>query len=135
MNPKPVPAVLTDHILPFHWDVSQVWKLGGEVLLRPRTDYDYLLDLPLWSSVPRQGMLYDISPREVILHPGGSPHQAERIRLADTRYPLDFLMLDGRPWILDGVHRLAKHHQMKTEFIGIRIHPESVIGSILMEKH
>ncbi|RYD23082.1 MAG: hypothetical protein EOP88_05605 [Verrucomicrobiaceae bacterium] len=131
MRPKIVPPHLSDHILPFQWDVREVWKLPGEVMLRPRADYDYLLDLPLWSSVPEQGMLFDISPREVILDAEQSPFQTERVRMADMRYPIDFVETDGRLWILDGVHRLARHYQMGTVFIRVRCHPGSVIPRIV----
>jgi hypothetical protein len=71
---KYVPSVLAEHILPFNWDVRKLWNLEAEISLQPRSDFDYLLDLPLWSSVPDQGMLFDISPREVIVCPERSPH-------------------------------------------------------------
>ncbi|MES2923058.1 MAG: hypothetical protein V4819_15995 [Verrucomicrobiota bacterium] len=110
--------------------MREVWKLEALTTSQPRSEYDYLLDLPLWSSVPNMGMLFDISPREVILNPEKSPHQTERIQKTDIGYPLDFLVMDGRHWILDGVHRLAKIYQLGVEFIKIRVHAESVIPQI-----
>lgn len=51
-----------------------------------------------------------------------SLRQSERIRLADMRYPVDFLMMDGRPWIFDGVRRIAKLYQDEAGFMEVRYH-------------
>jgi len=127
---KIIPAGLAAHVLPFHWDVREVWKLEAVTSCQPRVEYDYLLDLSLWSSVPNMGMLFNISPREVIRNPGKSAHQTERIQKTDIGYPLDFIVMDGRHWILDGVHRLAKIYQLGLQFINVRYHAESIIPRI-----
>ncbi len=131
---KHIPEILKDHILPFDWDVTKVWNLQGTVEMFSRARFDYLLDLPLWSSVPGKGMLFDISPSTVIQNPAASPHQAKRLAAADTSYPLDFLLHHDRPWILDGVHRLAKLYIEQAEIIQVRFHSSESIATIAIEE-
>jgi hypothetical protein len=127
---KDVPSILVDHILPFNWNVREVWNLKAERSLQPYSDFDYLLDLPLWSSVPNQGMLFDISPREVIICPERSLYQYHRIEQVDISFPIELLIYQERQWILDGVHRLTKIFQFGAEFVPIRLHLETVIPHI-----
>ncbi len=130
MIQKGIPEKLKEHILPFNWDVRAVWALDAMKLRRCRKKFDYLLDLPLWSSVPQKGMLFDLAPIEVIRNPEMWPYQNQRLSAADTFYPIDFLVLNGKNWILDGVHRLAKNFISKVEFVEVRYHEESIIHKI-----
>lgn len=127
---KTIPAILKSHILPFNWEVKKVWKLKTPVIAAKRSDFDYLLNLPIWSSRPNAGMLFDITPTHLLLEPESCPYQIERIAEADTQYPLDFLDYQNKLWILDGVHRLAKLHQNKVDMISIRIHQENILSLI-----
>ncbi len=127
---KIIPDILADHILPFDWDVHLVWEEAAEVFPRPLTDFDYLLDLPLWSSVPNRGMLFDISPREVIAFPQRSPHQYQRVLKANIIFPIDLVHYQEREWILDGVHRLANLYLMGTDFVSVRLHSNAIIPQI-----
>ena len=130
---KVIPAILADHILAFNWDVRRVWEQKAEASVLPLMDFDYLLNLPLWSSVPNQGMLFDISPREVIASPQRSPHQYRRILDADIKFPIDLISYRGRKWILDGVHRLAKLSLMGKTVVSIRLHDEAIISEIIAQ--
>src|SRR5574343_1942902 len=130
---KAIPESLRAHILPFDWDVRRVWSRAAECLRRPVADYAYLLDLPLWSSIPGRGMLFDISPRAVIEAPQRSTYQAERLARADLRYPIDVLVLEGRHWILDGVHRIAKHVALGVPTLIVRLHDASALAAIRIE--
>ncbi len=125
-----IPEVLKAHILPLRWDVRRVWALEAPVVEVPRQDFDYLLELPIWSSRKGAGMLFDVVPMAVIRDPSVCPYQARRIEDADTRWPLDFLLYQGRPWILDGVHRLARHRMEGAEVIRVRFHPQDVARHI-----
>jgi len=127
---KHLPDTLAAHILPFDWDVRLVWQESAEVTVRPLADFAYLLDLPLWSSIPHQGMLFDVSPREIIASPQRSPYQYERIVKADTDFPIDLLHYQEREWILDGVHRLAKLFLIEAESVKVRVHSEEIIPRI-----
>jgi hypothetical protein len=75
-------------------------------------------------------MLFDISPREVIICPERSLYQYHRIEQADISFPVDLLIYQERQWILDGVHRLTKIFQLGAEFVPVRLHLETVIPHI-----
>jgi len=53
-----------------------------------------------------------------------------RLEQAAIVYPMDYLVLQGRCWILDGVHRLAKHFVLEHKTVQARLHDESVIPNI-----
>lgn len=125
-----VPEALRDHILPFDWEVTLVWAEECSVESVPRARFDYLLELPLWSSRRGGGMMFDLSPMAVLADPRCCPWQWERIQGADLQFPLDFLVYLERPWILDGVHRLAKAYQLGWDEVSVRLHPETVLPRI-----
>ena len=127
---KSIPYALAEHILPFNWDVRKVWALDTLPMVIPREDIDYLLYLPLWSSIPNNGMMFDTTPMEVIDDPFSYKHQHERIAKADLSHPLEMLLMDYRPWILDGVHRLARLYIEEIEMVAVRFHSESTISKI-----
>ena len=127
---KSIPPELVSHILPFNWDVRNVWSLPTPAQQIKRSELDYLLDLKLWSSVPKAGMLFDISPRSIIADPASCPHQYQRLQQADISFPIDMLYYQGRSCILDGVHRLAKLHLMHSEWVALRLHSEAIIDAI-----
>jgi hypothetical protein len=125
-----VPPALRRHILPFNWDVRRVWRLPTSAQSVAREELDYLLELPLWSSVPQGGMLFDISPRQVLADPQVTLHQYQRIQEADLAFPIDMLDFEGVRWILDGVHRLAKHFLLDHASVDLRLHPSNVVPQI-----
>lgn len=127
---KAIPKALTQHVLPFDWDVASVWALSAAIEHEPIASYTYLLHLPLWSSVPGHGMLFDTSPLQVLARPEQFTHQTQRINEADERYPIDTLVYDGQQWILDGVHRLAKLYRAGASEVAVRLHSEEVIATI-----
>ncbi|HZX30079.1 MAG TPA: hypothetical protein VFF03_01885 [Rhodocyclaceae bacterium] len=131
--PKIVPDILKDHILPFDWDVRKVWGLKADVVQVPTSEFAYLLELPLWSSVPKQGLLFDICPIDVIRAPGVSQYQAQRLQNVDLQHPIDVLVAQEKRWILDGVHRIAKHFILNTSTLAVRFHDESVIPAVMLE--
>lgn len=127
---KSIPAELEHHVLPFNWDVGRLWTLPCAVRDEHRARFDYLLDLPFWSSVPDAGMLFDLVPMTVIQDPASAPHHAERILSTDTSYPLEFLEYRDKCWILDGVHRLSRLYMSGVARVRIRIHDTSIIPGI-----
>jgi len=127
---KRIPKILKSHILPFNWDVKLVWQLPAHPQVVERREFDYLLELPLWSSTPKSGMFFDISPMEILENPSLAPHQFERIIEADTSFPIDMMEYNNSKWILDGVHRLAKMYQNDTKKIYVRFHTYEVVSAI-----
>lgn len=128
--PKIVPDFLKDHILTFNWDVRKVWVLEADVVYVPFSEFAYLLELPLWSSVPKQGLLFDTCPLDVIRDPKVSSYQAQRLRETELRYPIDVLVANEKRWILDGVHRIAKHFVLNSSVLAVRFHDKSIIPTI-----
>ena len=94
------------------------------------SEFAYLLELPLWSSVPKQGLLFDICPMDVIRDPKVSSYQAQRLRETELRYPIDVLVANEKRWILDGVHRIARHFVLNSSVLAVRFHDESIIPAI-----
>ena len=129
---KFIPDQLMNHILPFNWDVTKVWALGTPVDEVPVSDLEYLLHLPLWSSVQGKGMLFDLAPISVITDRTISPWQTERLQSADTTYALDLLLYQGKSWILDGVHRFARLYSEGKDTVRARFHPESCVPNIIV---
>jgi hypothetical protein len=105
---KIVPKILQTHILPFNWDVCKVWALEASVERVLCTELSYLLDLPLWSSVPDRGLLFDIRPIDVIRDSRYCTYQTQRLKMVNLAYPIDILVIQKNRFILDGVHRIAK---------------------------
>lgn len=128
--PKLIHPILIDHILPFYWDVQRVWALEAPIQQIPCSEFVYLLALPLWSSVKGHGMLFDTCPIDVIRDPGLSAYQTERLNRVNLDYPVDVLLMDGRRWILDGVHRITKHIMLDNPTLPVRFHSERAISAI-----
>lgn len=129
---KNIPDALKDHILPFNWDVRKVWALAAATTQIPCGEFLHWLELPLWSSVPGRGMLFDIRPIDVIRDESLSPFQARRLNEANLGFPVDLLIIEEKRWILDGVHRIAKHFVLGSRTIPARFHDESVIPQIIV---
>jgi hypothetical protein len=132
--PKIVPAILKDHILPFNWDVHKVWALKADIVQVPCSEFAYLLELPLWSSVPEQGLLFDTCPMDVICDPNVSVYQYQRLQQIELQYPIDVLVAQDKRWILDGVHRVAKHFIANSPTLSVRFHDESIIPVIKLDQ-
>jgi len=127
---KIIPEILKGHILPFNGDVRKVWGLEGDATEVRCCEFSHLLELPLWSSVPNRGLLFDISPAEVIRDPSISVYQTQRLQQTELRFPIDVLIMQEKRWILDGVHRIAKHVMLGKPTLFARFHDESIIPEI-----
>lgn len=127
---KHVPEILRDVILPFDWDVRRVWALDAESIQLSRLSFDHFLYLPLWSSEPGRGMLFDVRPIDVVRNPRGYPYQSSRLEACDPERPIDLLVYEGRRWILDGTHRLVRRYIDGIEEVLARIHDQSVVSDI-----
>lgn len=127
---RSIPEPLRDHILARDWDVRRAWTLETEAQVVPLQRLTYLLELPLWSSVPGRGMLFDLCPADVLADPNRCPRHTRRIEDADLAYPLDFALVDGRAWILDGVHRIARASELGLDTVRIRQHHERALADI-----
>jgi len=107
-----IPTALRGWLLPIEWDRELLWALG---LPRRRLALEALrwhFDLPWWR---RDGVWFQVTPREFMAHPEAHPEHADRVAKADLSYPLHVVLRHQRWLILDGVHRLVK-----AEMLGLR---------------
>ncbi|MCG6949060.1 MAG: hypothetical protein LJE93_09145 [Acidobacteria bacterium] len=123
---KHVPPYMRGLLLPFNWDVRRVWELGAPRGTIPIGALEFLLTNPFWSRNPDRFVDFDLRPTDVVWGCFESRYHRERIRKADTSFPLDFIEDDGTLWIVDGIHRLAKLHERGVPEVWIRKHPMSI---------
>ncbi|MFO6425498.1 hypothetical protein [Motilimonas sp. KMU-193] len=131
---KYIPKELKGFILPFNWDVNKVWGLLAPIEDVELSDFEFLFELPFWSSRPNAGMLFDISPNQVLANMYLYPHQKERVEKADIQYPIDFIFENGTYYILDGLHRLARHKLLGNRTVKVRRHKLEIRTKIQVNK-
>ncbi|MPW31630.1 hypothetical protein F9L16_21885 [Agarivorans sp. B2Z047] len=119
---KYIPKELEGFILPFNWDVKKVWELSALIEDVELSEFEFMFDLPFWSSRPNAGMLFDISPNEALENLNCYSHQKKRVEKADIQYPMDFIFENGTYYILDGLHRLVRHKLMGNKIVEVRRH-------------
>lgn len=123
---KQLPSELVPFVLPFNWDVTRVWALTAAVEYRPIAEFRAYFDLPFWSSRANAGMLFDLTPNQVLKHPERYPHQQARLEQADLEYPVDFIVDNQQFYILDGLHRMTRLRQLGHHAFALRCHTMSV---------
>ena len=89
---------------PQRWLLEDLWSLDLPRVRFALPELTWMLDLPLWQ---RDGVRFQVSPREVLGEPERFPHHARRIDEADLSRPIHVMRRDGRWTVLDGSHRLA----------------------------
>lgn len=107
-----IPPALRGWVLPIAWDRDRLWALD---LPRCRLDLGQLrwhLDLPWWR---RDGVWFQLTPRDFLREPRAHPEHEERVANADLGYPPQVIRRKGRWLILDGIHRLVR-----AEMLGLR---------------
>ncbi len=127
---KNIPPELSGYILPFDWDVKKVWEQKAPVENLPLEEFEFMLDLPFWSSRPNSGMLFDVTPGQVMAELDMYPHQKKRIQNADTGFPVDFIHDGGVQYILDGLHRIARLKMSGETRLRLRRHGMSIRARI-----
>jgi hypothetical protein len=86
------------------WRLEDLWSLDLPRVRFALPELTWMLDLPLWQ---RDGVRFQVSPRQVLADPARFPHHARRIDEADLSRPIHLMRRDGRWTVLDGSHRLA----------------------------
>ncbi|HRY63174.1 MAG TPA: hypothetical protein P5267_01010 [Patescibacteria group bacterium] len=111
--------------LPFWRDNKKLWALEVPV---EEIDIDELLwifDIPFWED--ENGNII-IAPNEVINNPDHYPAHRDKIKNADTSYPIDIMKNKKGEWLaLDGLHRLVKMFLNKETRIRVRKIPPELI--------
>ena len=125
-----LPASLQGVFFPFRWDKHALWDLPTPAMLLSLTELEWHLDLPVWSTQPPKP-LFDLLPREVIAQPALHENHWQRIIAAPLEYPLDLFEYNGRWVIMDGYHRLAKHHVLQSAEVTARLHPAQLLQWVM----
>ena len=118
--PKQLQGVFFD----FLWDARKVWALPTEPSLLRFDELAWQLELPVWTTVPGEAR-FDLTPLTVLNCPENFPVRWRRILAVDLEFPLEMFRNDQGRWvILDGYHRLARHHIEGSRDIPVRLHPD-----------
>ena len=119
-----LPQVLRGVFFEGRWDREKVWRLPTATTQCDPCDFLWLLDLPMWSTVPGEPR-FDLAPADVLRRLDAYPRHALRIHEADLAYPLDAFH-NGSAWVvIDGYHRLCRHILEGSPTAPVRLHPET----------
>ena len=119
-----MPPALRDALVITPWRLERLHRLELPVEQLEVSELLWLLDLPLWQ---RDGVRFQVQPREVLEAPQAYPHHMARIRAADLAYPIHVTDKAGRTTVLDGFHRLAKALMEERSTVdAIRLSPADV---------
>lgn len=121
---KVLPSELS-FFIQFNWDNKKIWALDLRVETVAIEELAWHLELPFWSTVPREP-LFNLRPCEVLANPEAHAVHWRRIQNADTKFPLHIFFTD-RWVIMDGIHRLAKLVLDGASELKIRRVPESAL--------
>lgn len=100
-----IPSALNGWLLPIEWDRELLWALDVPHRRLGLEELRWYLDLPWWR---RNGVWFQVTPREFLARPKAHPEHADRVANADLAYPLHVIRRHQRWLILDGIHRLVK---------------------------
>ncbi|WUI01145.1 hypothetical protein OHR68_04800 [Spirillospora sp. NBC_00431] len=87
------------------WRIELLWRLDLPVRRVAVRELEWLFDLPLWQ---RDGVRFQVSPRQVRTNPERFPDHYRRVMESDLEYPIHLVEHNGRLVVLDGFHRLLK---------------------------
>lgn len=124
-----LPAALHGIFFPFRWNKQALWGLPTSVTFLPVDELSWHLELPVWSTQPPQP-LFDLRPLDVISQPALHAHHWQRILDVSLEYALDLFEYNGRWVIMDGCHRLAKHHVLHSVEVPARLHPARLLERV-----
>ena len=100
-----IPAALRGWLLPIDWDRERLWALDLPHRRLELEELRWHFDLPWWR---RDGVWFQVTPREFVADPAPHPEHMDRLATADLSYPLHVVRRHQRWLILDGIHRLVK---------------------------
>ena len=117
----------TEHAfdLPFWRDNEKLWALEVPVEEISVDELLWILDVPFWED--EKGNIV-ITPNEVINNPEKYPVHRDKIKAADTSYPIDIMKNKKGKWLtLEGLHRLVKLVLAKESTVQVRKIPPELI--------
>lgn len=111
--------------LPFWRDNQKLWALKVPVKKMSVDKLLWILDVPFWED--KKGNIV-ITPNEVVSNPNKYPLHRNKIKAANTSYPIDIMKNKKGKWLtLDGLHRLVKLVLNKETTVRVRKIPPELI--------
>lgn len=114
-----------------NWEEELVWALDIPTQEIDIEQLAWHLDIPYWEN--DQGERWSVTPMDVIQGVAHSTNERKRIDDADTTYPLDLFEHEGKLFVLDGLHRLAKLYSGGEETVAVRIVPKDRFHEVASE--
>jgi hypothetical protein len=99
------PEVIREALPMVPWSIQELWRVELPVQQVAVGELVWLLDLPLWQ---KDGVRFQVSPRQVRDDPAAFPDQMRRVMASDLGRPIHLVEHRGRLVVLDGFHRLLK---------------------------
>lgn len=112
-----------------NWEDEKIWALDMPVSEMEVSELEWHLDCPFWES--DNGERYTVTPRQVIEKFEGTTKEQEKVKQADTKYPIDIYFNKDKWLILDGLHRLVKLYAGGADKVNVRIISEDKLPLIL----
>ncbi len=95
------------------------WELPHKVISIKLDELDWSLDLPVWELEGTDD--WNLSPDEALKQIPGSKTHYERILSADLKYLIIVTTKEGRFFVVDGFHRLAKMKSQNKQEIKVKL--------------
>lgn len=111
-----------------NWEEELIWSLDLPVKEINIKDLLWHLDIPYWDN--DGGHRWSVSPRDVINKEIGTMDEQKRVENVDIKYPIELFKNDGKIFILDGLHRLAKLYIKGEKTVKVRIIPKEMFPKI-----
>jgi hypothetical protein len=111
-----------------NWDEKKIWKIELPPAEMATSEFEWHLDVPYWDS--DDGQKFTITPRDVLDKKLGATQHQKRVSEVDMDYPIDIMFHEGKWFILDGVHRLARALQEEKRIMNVRIFPSDRLEEI-----
>lgn len=114
-----------------NWEEEKVWALELPVEEIDIEKLTWHLDIPYWENDSKQR--WTVSPRDVIEQSEDTTVEQKRVRDVGLEYPIDIFENDGKLFILDGLHRLAKQYKQKVRKVRVRFIPKERFSEVASE--
>jgi hypothetical protein len=114
-----------------NWEEELIWSLDTPVEEINIKNLLWHLDIPYWENDNEER--WTVSPRDVINKEEGTSAEQKRVENVDISYPIELFENEGKYFILDGLHRLVKLYNQKSELIKVRITPKERFSEISSE--
>ena len=121
-----------DFDFPFWRDNKKLWALDVPTEEMSIKEFFWIFEFPFWED--EEGNLV-VTPNEVIDNPDKFPIHRDKMKNADTSYPVDIMKnKEGRWLTLDGLHRVVKLYIEGKTIIKVRKIPPEIIHLTAMEE-